>query len=80
MKKHAASHAGAVLICTIAGALITDVIRKHTPIVYKFVNGFSRTVVDAFSIGFAPEMVTTLLYATLLAMIWGIAFALINKR
>jgi putative exporter of polyketide antibiotics len=80
MKRHAASHGAAVIVCSVVGALITDVIRKYVPAAYKSVNWFSKSIVDALSISYPPEWITTLIYATILAVIWGVAFALMSKR
>jgi hypothetical protein len=79
MKKHGLSHGAAVLVCTLSSALIVDVLRKHVPVVHEAVEKGAKYLLSIFEFSNPPEHVAILLYATLLAIIWGVAFALMHK-
>jgi len=79
MKKHGFSHGAAVLVCTISSALLVDVLRKHVPVVHDAVENFAKYLLGIFQFTNPPEHLAILLYATLLAVVWGVAFALMHK-
>ena len=75
MKKHGLSHGLAVLGCTISSALLVDIVRKHVPLVSDFVTRVSVALRDSFEIQYAPDHISIVLYASILAVLWGVAFA-----
>ena len=79
MKKHGASHGIAVLVCTVSSALLIDILRKYVPFVYNAVNKFSDFLINILGLSFAPKYVSIVLYASILAIFWGVGFALIHK-
>jgi len=79
MTKHGASHAAAVLVCMVASDLFADIIRKYVPFIYDAVNKVSSFLVDLLSIQYAPKYFSFIIYATILALIWGVAFSLVHN-
>lgn len=79
MRKHGVSHGVAVLVCTVSSALMVDVVRRHVPAVYDFFNRLSMLIVEYFELRHRPDYITILIYATFLAMVWGVAFACVHS-
>jgi hypothetical protein len=79
MKKHAVSHGVAVLVCTISSALLVDVVQRNVPAVYEFFHKFSLLIIEQFELRHRPDYITILIYASVLAVVWGVAFACIHS-
>jgi hypothetical protein len=79
MKKHGISHGGALPVCTIASALLVDLIRNNVPILDKIVTTISTSVINMLHIQHDPEYISILIYATILATIWGAAFSFMHS-
>ena len=79
MKKHGFSHAAAVLVCSVSSALLVDVARKHIPPLYDWVIRFSRYITDLVDTPISPQHFSIMIYASILAAVWGGAFALVHE-
>jgi len=79
MKKHGISHGAALLVCTITSALLADVARRNVPILDNIVTTISTSVINLFHIQCDPTYINILIYATILATIWGIAFSFMHS-
>jgi hypothetical protein len=79
LKKHGVSHGIAVLACTITSALLVDVVRRHVPVVYDFFYKLSLLLVEQFGLRHRPDYITILIYASFLAVVWGVAFACLHS-
>lgn len=80
MKKHASSHGLAMLICTICSGWLAKLSYEHYPFVLKYVEYLIQNVVDLLPIHYSPRDISTLIIAVVLAMIWGLTFAFLNKN
>jgi len=78
MERHGASHGIAVLVCTASSALLIDIIRRYVPVIYNAVNNFALFLINLMDLSSAPHSVSIILYATVLATIWGVGFALLH--
>ena len=79
MTKHGVSHGSAVLVCSIASTLLVDIIRKHVPFIYGMVDKFSTFIKSTIDLKYGSENISIITYATVLAVIWGVAFALVHE-
>ena len=79
MTKHGASHGAAVLVCMVASVLLADIIKKYVPIIYNAVLKFSYLLADLFHLQVSTGYLSTLIYASMLAVIWGIAFSFVHE-
>jgi hypothetical protein len=80
MKKHAASHGLSVLACTIASALLIDIIRLYIPIVNLFLYDMSARILHVTGLPFSSAGFSLILLASILAVIWGMAFAKMYQK
>ena len=79
MRKHASSHGLAMLVCTISSGWLVRMSYDHHPTVIRKVESFAQQVINAFSLAYSPEDLSTLFVAVLLAMIWGVFFAVMHR-
>ncbi len=79
MRKHASSHGLAMLVCTITSGWLVRMSYDHYPAIIGKVEQIARHVANAFSLGYSPRDLSTLFVAVLLAMIWGIFFAVMHR-
>ena len=79
MKKHGASHGIAVLVCTVSAALMADVVRNHNPLIHNSIRRFSEFIAGFLPIPYDPKYIGIVLFAALLATIWGIAFTFVHN-
>jgi hypothetical protein len=79
--RHASSHGFSVLICTIASALIIELLKPLLPNFMASLGKVSTRIVNAINLPMSVENMNILLLATILAVIWGIFFKLrLNRR
>ena len=78
MRKHGVSHGAAVLVCTIASALMADIVKKHVPFVYEIVEKLSKLIIDWVHFQYAPQYMNIIIFAAILAVVWGIAFSFMH--
>ena len=79
MTRHSFSHGAATLITTVAAALLVEVGRSHVPTATRALDSTSRTLLEVTQSGLSPEFVSAILLATLLALIWGLAFGILER-
>lgn len=82
MKKHASSHGLAVLMCTVIGGILVKMGYDHYPPAVELLKTVSMYFIDFFNIEDkirAVDAVSTLILATILAVIWGIAFSFMHS-
>lgn len=80
MKKHSLSHGAAVLVCTLTAPLLVDIVRTHIPLIHTGITKFSVFLVHLLPLSIRTSHLSQLLYATLLAAIWGAAFAFAHNK
>ena len=80
MKRHVFSHAMAVLVCTVTGALLVDIVRRHIPYVYRVLQRFAHLVINLLELPYDVHQVSIVLYAVCIAALWGAAFARLSDR
>jgi len=80
MVRHGSSHGFAVLICSIAAALLVELIRDKIPRMISWLDGISEKIVSVLSIEANPNYISTLLFASILAFIWGVFFKIRTSR
>jgi hypothetical protein len=78
--KHGASHAAATLTCVVASGLLVRLVAVYLPDVMAQLTVLSRWLIRALGASMAVGTMTRLLFASLLAFIWGIAFKLTLDR
>lgn len=74
MKKHAASHGLAVLICSIASGLLVRMGDRYYPDIMRTFEGHTHRMLTILDLPYSPRSIATLVIAVGLAVIWGIAF------
>ena len=79
MKKHATSHALAVLVCTVTSGILVHLGRDHYPIMAQKLEKISQKIVDFFDLDFPAKGISILMLAIILAAIWGIAFSFLHS-
>lgn len=79
MKKHSISHGAAVLVATVTSTILVELAHEHAPAFYKMFNSFSEFIVSKGSLPVSPNSVSIIIYAVIIASIWGAAFAFLHK-
>ena len=82
--RHGFSHGLATFVTIMAAGLFVGVLRLHIPF---FIGLFdkvglwlSRLIERQLSIEFSPQILSTGVFAALMAFVWGVAFAYLNRR
>jgi hypothetical protein len=79
MKKHGSSHGLAVLICTITSGLLIHIGRDYYPQLINWLEEGSRFIVELLNIDYPSKSVSILILASVLAVIWGMAFTFMHS-
>ncbi len=79
MKKHASSHGLALLVCTVVAGVLIGMGRDHYPMIAQKLEDISLYIVTFFNLDFSPEIISILIIAVILAVIWGIAFSFMHS-
>ncbi len=83
-RKHGLSHGLATFVSVIAAGLLIGILRQYTPF---FVGLFddvgawlSRFILAQWGKEIPSSLLATAVFASVLAFLWGMAFAIINRR
>ena len=79
MKKHAASHGLAVLVCTVTSGVLVKIGRDHYPAAAGKLESVGAFVVENLNLEYSAKAVSTLLLASLLAVVWGVFFYFLHS-
>jgi len=80
MKKNSASHGLAVLVCTVASGLLVKLGHEQFPEIAEHLQKQVHTIVNYLDLGLECDDVISLMLAVVLAVVWGIAFALAQSE
>ncbi len=78
MTRHGLSHGTATLVTVVAAGLLTEHARQHLPLLARALDGVSAQIYRTGWIKIPQEALTPLLLGSLLAVLWGVAFAVIT--
>lgn len=73
-KRHGSSHGLATLVTIISAAILTDFLRRKYKVIMKYVDGFSEKIVKLTEIPLTKELMTAVIFASAMSIIWGIGF------
>lgn len=79
MKKHAASHGLAVLVCTVSAGLLVKMGHEYYPQIAQQFEKAAQFLVSKFELPYSPEIVSVTILAIFLAAIWGMAFSFMHS-
>ena len=79
MKKHAASHGLALLVCTVTAGILIKIGRDHYPMLCQRFEELGAFVANKLNLGYSPKAISTVILAVFLAVIWGIAFSFMHS-
>ena len=79
MKKHASSHGLALLVCTVVAGVLIGMGRDHYPTIAQKLEDISLYIVTFFNLDLPPKVISILIIAVILAVIWGIAFSFMHS-
>ncbi len=79
MRRHGISHGAAVLVCTITSALLVDLVKKQVPVVYRAVENLAELTAFILALPYGTSFLNIVIYASMLAMIWGVAFSFLHR-
>jgi len=78
--RHGTSHALAVVLCTVLGAFLIELVRPAFPDLANFFLGIAEWMVDVLQVPMEPRSLSVVLVAAVLAFLWGIIFRLRTGR
>ncbi len=73
-KRHGGSHGLATLVTVISAAILTDFLRRKYKVIMKYVDGVSEKIVKLTEIPLTKELMTAVIFASAMSIIWGIGF------
>lgn len=83
-KRHGFSHGLATFVTIITAGLLVGIFRPHVPF---FIGLFdkaglwlSQFIERHFAVDFSSQILSTAVLAALLAFLWGVAFAYLNRN
>ena len=83
-KRHGLSHGLATFVTILAAGLLIGVLRLHIPF---FIGLFDKTglwlsrfIEREVGIDYSPQILSTAIFAALMAFVWRVAFAYLNRR
>ena len=79
MLKHGSSHAGAVLICTLSSGFLIAMLRTYLPELLDVFTKISIFLCTLLHLPYPRKSVELILAASLMAMIWGMAFSFMHS-
>jgi len=79
MRKHAASHGLAVFVSTIGAGLLIKMGYDYYPAFAGKFDGLAKSAIKYFELDWTPKDVSSLILATVIAALWGIAFSFVHK-
>lgn len=87
MKRHASSHTLAVLVCTISSGILVHIGKDYYPMLANTLESVSQFIVNTFHFSQylgkftdnPTKVVSALILAVILAVIWGFAFSFIHS-
>lgn len=79
MKRHSISHGAATLVTMVSAGLLVQVARGHLPAVVRALDSVSLFILEATGLGFPVEFLSPVLLASILALIWGLAFGVAER-
>ena len=74
MIRHGSSHGFALLICTVAAALLIELIRPKIPNIIAFFDDFSYRLIALFNLPLESHFMSVIIAASMPAFIWGVFF------
>jgi len=75
MKRNGVSHGLAMLVCTVASGLLVKLGHDQFPEIAEHLKGLVSAIIDHLDLSFEFDDVISLVLAVVLAITWGIAFA-----
>lgn len=79
MTRHGISHGGATLVSMVTAALLIGHAQKHVPLLLQRLERVAIRLKHEFSLDLEVETLSAILIASVLASLWGIAFARMNQ-
>ncbi len=83
-KKHGLSHGLATFVSVLAAGLLIGILRPYVPFFIGLFDEIgawlSRFILAQWGREIPPSLLSTAVFASLLAFLWGVAFAIINRR
>lgn len=83
-QKHGLSHGLAAFVSVLAAGLLVGLLRQYTPFLIGLFDDvgawLSRFILARWDREISPSLLSTAVLASLLAFVWGMAFAIINRR
>lgn len=83
-KKHGLSHGLATFVSLITAGLLVAMLRPYIPFFIGIFDDvglwLSNWLLAKFGKQLPPSLLSTAVFASLLAFLWGVAFAVINRR
>ncbi|MDZ7304473.1 MAG: hypothetical protein ONB44_20305 [candidate division KSB1 bacterium] len=83
-KRHGLSHGLATFVSVITAGLLIAILRSYIPFFIGIFDDvglwLSNWLVAKFGKQIPPSLLSTAVFASLLAFVWGVAFAVMNRR
>lgn len=82
-KRHGISHSLATFVCVITAGLLTAILRSYLPFFTGIFDDIgtwlSNWMLAKFGKQISPSLLSTAVFASILAFGWGVAFAVMNR-
>lgn len=78
MTRHGTSHALSVIICSVSSSMLIEMMRQILPEIHQEIMAYSHHFINWSGLPMSTYGLSFLTLASLLAMIWGMAFAVLH--
>ncbi|RMD87216.1 MAG: hypothetical protein D6813_13865 [Calditrichaeota bacterium] len=83
-KRHGFSHGLATFISIISGGILVGLLRVYLPLLVKMFDRvglwLSEILEKHLGIEYSPQLLSTAVFAALMAFLWGVAFAFLYRH
>ncbi len=79
-KRHASSHALATLATVLSATLLATWLRFQYESIMSVFDGISQWILEIVPLSMSREMLTNIVFATVLSAIWGLGFYFLKRK
>lgn len=77
--RHGTHHGISFILGIFLSVLLGELFRKVMPGFFSFIDGFSQFLINIFNIPFTPDVLSKLMLAFIIVVLYGIAFGTVEK-
>lgn len=77
--RHGTHHGISFIVGIFLSVLLGELFRQWMPGFFTFIDGFSEFLINTFNIPFTPDMMSKLMLAFIIVVLYGIGFGTVER-